>query len=127
MKEKYPGNKEHWFGKNCEWHMCQFDYSDQGHLGTPVLTFCNLQQGGERDWEGNCQMEHCPIMWAKLRITSPNEKCPICGKPLNIYNVAHKEPPEDIKNIRLDSIGRAWCIECTKEHDYIDWDEVYNK
>jgi len=123
MKDKYSNNEQHWFGKGCEWHICQFEYCDPEHSGTPVLTFCNLQQGGERDWEGNCSMKYCPMMWPGLRITSPNSECPICHKPLNIYNIARTD---DSNDIRHDALGKVWCIECTKEHDSIDWDEINN-
>ena len=94
------------------------------------LVFCTLQRGGSSDKEGNCVMEHCPEMWPKLRITSPNSKCPICDTPLNIYNVAYRENykkdsvgyyKEDSCDIRLDSMSRAWCVECTRKHDNISW------
>jgi hypothetical protein len=119
--ERYPNNKAPWFGKNCKWHICQFEDREPGDMDTPVLTFCNLQEGGLRDYEGNCQMEYCPMLWPGLRITEPNDTCPICGKPLTVYNVSYKGTPEDTQKLHLDSLGRAWCIECAKKHDSIDW------
>lgn len=52
----------------------------------------------------------------------PNDLCPICNIKLTQTNVSLKDwtnKPE----IRLDSMGRAWCKLCTEQFDSIDWSE----
>lgn len=105
---------DYWFGKGCEWQLVEHTKVDN--------VYCCIQQGGRRDFKGNCSIEFCPLAREELRITEPNTYCTICGKPLNIYNVSRREWSEDL---RLDSLGRAWCIKCTEVHDSIDWDEVH--
>lgn len=107
---------EYWFGKGCEWQLIEPDKVENA--------YCCIQQGGSRDFEGNCSIEFCPLAREELKITKPNTHCPICDKPLNIYNVSRNEWSDDL---RPDSLGRVWCIKCTEEHDSIDWAEVHEK
>lgn len=53
--------------------------------------------------------------------------CPMCKKVLTEENVARWDIPNTDKHnkIRFDGSGKAWCKECTDEHDSIDWDKVY--
>jgi hypothetical protein len=55
--------------------------------------------------------------------------CPMCKKKLTNSNVGRHNIPgtEKHKTIRLDSVGRPWCQQCTNEFDKIDWDEERNK
>lgn len=54
-------------------------------------------------------------------------KCAMCNESLNEKNIGrYGEDDWRAGEVRLDSVGRAWCQGCTDEFDSIDWDEVRN-
>lgn len=55
----------------------------------------------------------------------PKTNCAICLVELTQDNVSRKDYGPDKGQLRLDSLGRAWCIKCSDEHDAaIDREEV---
>lgn len=54
-----------WFGKNCEYQICQYEgwYTQDGYeedKSEPILIYCN-HKNNIKDCEGNCRKNLCPI------------------------------------------------------------------